>query len=348
MRLLDINKIEIRDTKEFRLYYRNKVTLYNTDKIFFNLSFFLKSKEEDTFSEENIDKCIIGVIKENLHREFFINDTAEPISAYIENIKKFTNICNAYKKTITIITGQNSTDLINLYKTMGMNVIFLPLFSFMSYSKENIYSPFYKKNTLEKKYLTLNRAYKEFRVLLYDYLKNNDLLKFGEYSFGFKNIYSFDENNDKSTRDSYMVSVMDKLSFNKKCFLHFVTETENRDYIVFEDRKIATNFLSEKTYKALLTGLPFIIIGQPNILSSLKECGIKTFENYWNEDYDLCLNGNLRFQKSMDVLTDICYEPHRRLREIYNDTEFIHKYNVELVDNILNDNFKSLKQKINL
>jgi hypothetical protein len=347
--IYDASKIEYRDVEEHNLYYKHKVVLYNRDKIFFNLSFFLNSDDTGNgFTEEKFDKAVSQVVKDNIYREFFIIDNSEPIFPYLENIKKFLNLCEQYKKNVTIITGQNSTDVIDLYKHLGLNVIFLPLFNFISYSKNNTYSPFYKTNTLEKKYLTLNRANKEFRQLLYDYLKDNDLLKFGEYSFGFKNDYSFDENIEKSHRNNYMCSIVDSLSFNKRCFLNFVIETENRDYIVVNDKKITTNFVSEKTYKALLTGLPFIIIGEPNTLRSLKQYGIKTFENYWNEDYDSYLNGSDRFQKSIDILTNICYERKSILRKIYNDVEFIHKHNVKLIDDIVHDNLKILKEKINL
>ena len=73
MTLLDSSKIKIKNTEEFELYYRHRAILYDSDKIFFNLAFFLESKETNTFSEENIDKHIINVIKSNLDREFFID-----------------------------------------------------------------------------------------------------------------------------------------------------------------------------------------------------------------------------------------------------------------------------------
>jgi hypothetical protein len=336
------------EKKENNFSYQHKIVLYDTNKIMFQLSFFQPDGIVSLFTDDKIDKNVIPVIKDNIHREFFIVDDSEPIYPYLQNIKKFLDICKSYRKNVTIITGQNSNSMIDLYKSMELSVIFLPLFNLMNYSKEEIYSPFHKENTLEKKYLTLNRACKQHRELLYEYLKNNDLFKFGEYSFGWKNISSFDENIDKSNRENYMVSIIDKLYFNQKCFLNFVIETENEDYHIFEDKRIIPNFVSEKTYKMLLNGLPFIILGEPNLLENLKSYGIKTFSDYWDESYDLSPNRNDRFEKASSVLKDICYTPDNRLREIYNDTEFIHKYNVELIDDILNNNKKILKEKINL
>lgn len=348
MSILDNTKIQIKNTEEFELYYRHRAIRYGSDKIFFNLGFFLESNETNTFSEENIDKHIINVIKSNLDREFFINDSAEPIPPYIKNISKFIEICKLYNKSITILTGENSDSLFNLYKSMGVNVIFLPLFNFFSYSQFSIYSSFSKENTFEKRYLTLNRASKPTRHYLYNFLKDNDLLKFGEYSFVFKDIKSFEEDINKNDNPLHTASIIDKFGFNKKCFLNFVVESVNDDYFTFNNQKIITNFASEKTNKALLTPLPFVIIGEPNALHSLKSYGIKTFSDYWDEGYDLEYDTKIRTDKAANILKTICYESDSVLREIYNDTESIHKENTSLINSILDDNIRLLKEKINL
>lgn len=348
MELLNSSKIEIKNTEEFELYYRHRVILYGGDKVFFNLGFFLKSVETNTFSAENIDKCIISVIKSNLDREFFINDSAEPIPPYLENICKFVEICKSYNKSVTIITGQNSDSLLNLYKSIGLNVIFLPLFNFFSYDLESIYSSFLKENTFSKRYITLNRAFKPIRRYLYNFLKNNDLLKFGEYSFVFENEKSFEEDINKNDNPAHTPSIIDKFGFNKKCFLNFVVESVNDDYFIFNNQKIVTNFVSEKTNKALFTPLPFIIIGEPNSLHCLKTYGIKTFSDYWDEGYDLEDNTKVRADKAFDILKNICYEKESVLREIYNHTENIQKENISLIYSILNDNRRLLKEKIDL
>jgi hypothetical protein len=196
--------------------------------------------------------------------------------------------------------------------------------------------------------ITLNKQLKPIREMLYHYLEDNDLLKFGEYSFIFNNLVSFDENINKSTNFEYVDSIIDKFGFNKKCFLNFVIETLNTDYFEFNGNKLNDNFVSEKTYKALYTGLPFILLGEVNLIKSLNSYGIKSFSNYWDESYDNESDRLNRFGKAANILKDICYESESRLREIYNDTEMIHKHNVELVDSIINNNLKVLKEKINL
>jgi len=344
MEIFNPKKIEKVNTEEYELNYRHKIILYSGDKICFQLSFFLKSVNVNSFEESKIDECVIKIIKDNLHREFYIIESAEPVGPYLENIIKFLNICKSYNKSVTILTGQHSDDIINLYKLNNADVMFLPLFNLDCYERDTVYTSFFKKNTFEKRYLTLNRAYKPIRKLLYDYLKNNDLFKFGEYSFRFLNEASFDENY-RTENSSFINSINDKFSFHKKCFLNFVVESVNEDDWIFDGKKIKQNFTSEKTYKALYTGLPFILIGEPNIIQSLKNCGIKTFSDYWDESYDDIELQKDRVESAFNILKNICYESDNRLREIYNDTEFIHKHNVELVDDILNNNLKILKQE---
>jgi hypothetical protein len=45
-------------------------------------------------------------------------------------------------------------------------------------------------------------------------------------------------------------------------------------------------FITEKTWKAMLTGMPFMILGAKYSLKFLKDCGFKTFSDFWDESYD--------------------------------------------------------------
>lgn len=45
-------------------------------------------------------------------------------------------------------------------------------------------------------------------------------------------------------------------------------------------------FPTEKTARPLATKTPFIVMGAPNFLSNLRRLGFKTFDGFWNEDYD--------------------------------------------------------------
>jgi hypothetical protein len=45
-------------------------------------------------------------------------------------------------------------------------------------------------------------------------------------------------------------------------------------------------FITEKTWKAMLTGVPFMIVGAKHTIKKLNEFGFKTFNDFWDESYD--------------------------------------------------------------
>ncbi len=45
-------------------------------------------------------------------------------------------------------------------------------------------------------------------------------------------------------------------------------------------------FLTEKTIKNLIIGMPFIIVGTPHFLKNLKALGFETYSSLWDEGYD--------------------------------------------------------------
>ena len=57
----------------------------------------------------------------------------------------------------------------------------------------------------------------------------------------------------------------------KKCFLNVISESSYS----------SSRFITEKTYKPLIGLRPFILNGNPNILTYLKAHGFYTFEEYW-------------------------------------------------------------------
>ena len=45
-------------------------------------------------------------------------------------------------------------------------------------------------------------------------------------------------------------------------------------------------FISEKTFKTIACSHPFIVMGNKNTMSKLREMGYKTFDNFIDEGYD--------------------------------------------------------------
>lgn len=45
-------------------------------------------------------------------------------------------------------------------------------------------------------------------------------------------------------------------------------------------------YFSEKTWRAMITGVPFMLVGAPGSLNLLRSFGFKTFGSWWDENYD--------------------------------------------------------------
>lgn len=61
-------------------------------------------------------------------------------------------------------------------------------------------------------------------------------------------------------------------------------------------------FLTEKTIKNLIVGMPFIIVGTPHFLKNLKELGFETYSDLWDESYDDITD----YQQRVDKIVELC------------------------------------------
>jgi hypothetical protein len=60
--------------------------------------------------------------------------------------------------------------------------------------------------------------------------------------------------------------------------------------------------ITEKTYKPIAFYHPFLIVGHPGILQDLKDNGFETFDNIFDESYDLISNTTQRLNSVIDNL----------------------------------------------
>lgn len=61
-------------------------------------------------------------------------------------------------------------------------------------------------------------------------------------------------------------------------------------------------FVSEKTFKPIIAGHPFIILAGPGHLELLRKFGYKTFDDYWDESYDTETDIIIRVEKIIQIL----------------------------------------------
>jgi len=90
------------------------------------------------------------------------------------------------------------------------------------------------------------------------------------------------------------------------CWLSLFDEAaESLLYLVTET--VATGqrlHLTEKTFKPIAMGMPFIIVGTQGSLKYLREYGFKTFEGVWDESYDDA-NDDVRIERIASLLRSL-------------------------------------------
>lgn len=202
---------------------------------------------------------------------------------------------------------------------------------------------------IEKLYINLSRVARYHRCRLLDALICNNLHTKGYNTWG--NVYNkFNEYKAKhktkiDTIDWDILDIKDlsmtnpnnsvPLDYCKKSFLYIATETSvNPNQL----------FFSEKTYKPIALGMPFINLGNPGTLKDLQARGFMTFDNFWNEDYDLDLNLDDRIKIIIENLIMLDSEDLNKLR---NNMEKICSYNLNLyketrLKNTLRENLDAL------
>lgn len=151
-----------------------------------------------------------------------------------------------------------------------------------------------------------------------DYEDKNRLLEFFN-SYDALKEYRYD--NDLSQNQAEIINI----SAHNESFINIVTETiHHQNYI----------FFSEKTYKPIYAKQPFIILGGPHYLKTLKKHGYRTFGEWWDESYDNEIDFTKRFKKIVSLLEEIskwslerCEDVRFEMRQILN-----HNYKV-MIDN---------------
>lgn len=183
----------------------------------------------------------------------------------------------------------------------NFNYVPMDLFpDWIDYNKESIV-PF-QADSDKNLFLCYNRRPRLHRIITICELMRNNLTNRGIYSFGQRdskplmNFESFFKNNYSSelliefyklNRKVYIEIDIDLLKNNpanlvvpnhyKKTFVSIITETLTSD---------KTIFFSEKIYKSIAVGHPFMVVSSPGFLKELRNRGYKTFDRWFDESYD--------------------------------------------------------------
>ena len=119
---------------------------------------------------------------------------------------------------------------------------------------------------------------------------------------------------DDNTQQSFYI----ENKYAKQCFMNIVTET------VFDYKE---NYITEKTLKPFVLGMPFVVLGTPNTLNTLHDYGFETYHGLWNESYDNDVSHASRYQKVLKVIKSVGNLSIDELKDRYNVIQGVLEYN---------------------
>jgi hypothetical protein len=104
--------------------------------------------------------------------------------------------------------------------------------------------------------------------------------------------------------------------FSSSRYNHFNPNWYNDTYFsIVAETRVDTEyfFISEKTYKPLAFYHPFVILGQSGTLQHLHNNGFETYENLFDETYDVSLDFNVRFDKVISNIKNYNSIPYDKI-----------------------------------
>jgi hypothetical protein len=112
------------------------------------------------------------------------------------------------------------------------------------------------------------------------------------------------------------------------CWLSLFDEcAESLLYLVTET--VATgrrHHLTEKTFKPIAMGMPFVIVGTQGSLKYLRSYGFRTFEGIWDESYDSA-EDDVRIERIASLLRSLDELPIASKQDLFNQAQEVIEHN---------------------
>ena len=102
-------------------------------------------------------------------------------------------------------------------------------------------------------------------------------------------------------------------------------------------RQFSPAFPTEKIYKAIGCGRPFMIVSTPEFLKEFRQLGYKTFHPYIDETYDTIVNDEDRTNAIVNEIDRINKLPTDEFNVLITECEKIANHNLEVMQNALDN-----------
>jgi len=169
-----------------------------------------------------------------------------------------------------------------------------------------------KHKNFEFNFMCMNRIVKPHRKITYNKLKlykaGNCSLQSEGKTLAYSNL-NFQEYNNQYSNIKNLLSL--QKNFNT-ALLSIITETQYYEQF---------GIITEKTFNAIVAGHPFLIIGHRGILQQIQQLGFKTYNNMFDEGYDI-INNNDRIDNLIE--SNASYIKHKmRSMDMITCTEYL-------------------------
>ena len=105
----------------------------------------------------------------------------------------------------------------------------------------------------------------------------------------------------------------------RKFFVYVITETM---------MQYPWLYITEKTWKAMLAPVPFMLLGTANSLAWLRSQGFQTFDRWWDEGYDQLPRAADRVQAVVSELTKLSRLSTQDLQRMRRDMQPVLDHNL--------------------
>ena len=256
--------------------------------------------------------------------------------------------CNFNKDSVYFINANIKSE--ELSKDLNFSVKILPTIftsAFPMYRQnydENIYTnecTFDPKSNLTNLYVCYNRRPRYHRLMMLCSLLASNLWHRGLISHRPDNFEPYDNTMTWEFKpyvkmlqaigpkelDMDLVDNNPAIQYNidhySQTFLSLIPETGFTNHSIF---------FSEKIWKSIRIGHPFIIVGSPGMLKGLHNLGFKTFSEWWDESYDDELDLEKRVKKISKVLVKLSKLSIVELKDIRRSLKDTVEFNQNLIN----------------
>jgi hypothetical protein len=175
-----------------------------------------------------------------------------------------------------------------------------------------------------KRFTILNRTHKWWRATVMTDLHRSGILEHSQWSYNTH--LDIGDNPDDNPIEIDVLNLRDSLDHFMRqgpYTCDFLTQEQHNDHhlhvpehftnsychLVMETHFDADQskgaFLTEKTFKPIKHGQPFVIVGASGSLQALRDLGYRTFDHVIDNSYDTELDNTRRWQKIRQTLLDI-------------------------------------------